>query len=42
MINFMNSDNDYDEVNSMIFKMRNRDKSMELIKHQNSMLRQDF
>ena len=31
MLNFMKSDYDYDEVNQMIFKMR--DKSQELIKH---------
>jgi hypothetical protein len=31
MMNFMKSDYDYDEVNQMIFKMR--DKSQELIKH---------
>ena len=40
MLNFMSNDYEYDEVNSMIFKMR--DKSQELIKHQNSILKQDF
>ena len=40
MLDFMKSDYDYDEVNQMIFKMR--DKSQELINHQNSMLKQDY
>lgn len=37
MLNFKNQEYDYDEVNHFILKMR--DKSMELIKHDNSMLR---
>jgi hypothetical protein len=40
MLNFMRSDYEYDEVGHIILKMR--DKSMEQIKHESSILRQDY